>query len=162
MLPHINPSVDLVIFATLAVVVLLGLALGQERLRTFVLTVYLGLVLAYELGGAVAGFVNGHGQSFTPGTIRLILFVAPVLLLAFGRHAKSHGKRSIVMALITSVLLGCLIITSALHLMDPKTSAMYLDSSQIATPLYNLRLVWLGVVPVAVLLGMIVKPKKGH
>ena len=162
MLPHINLSTDTVLIAAFVFVVGLGLALGQDRLRYFALTVYTGLALAYQLGGSITGLVNGHGQSFTPGTIKLALLVAPVLLLAFGKHSKSKGSHSTIMTLITSVLLGCLVITSALNLMDPKPAANYLDSSQIAWPLYHLRLVWLGAVPVSILLGAIVKPKKSH
>lgn len=163
MLPHINLSTDTAIFATIAVVVVVGLALGRDRLRHFALTVYMGLALAYELGGPLTNFVNGHGQSFTMGTVKLALLIAPILLLAFGgKQSKHKNGQNLIMTLITGVLLACLLIASALDLMDHKTAASFLGQSQIALSLYNLRLVWLGSVPVSILLGLFIKPKKTH
>jgi hypothetical protein len=162
MLSNINLSPDTIILATFAFVVLVGTALGKDRLRHFALTVYMGLALAYQLGEPLTGFINGNGQSFTPGTIKLALFIAPILLLAFGKQGKSKGGQSLVLSLVTSVLLACLITTSALHLMDANLSSGYLASSQIATQLYRLRLVWLAVVPLSILLSMAAKPKSPH
>ncbi len=163
MLPHINLSVDVVILGTFALVVLFGFALGQERLRSFALTIYVGLALAYELSGIVGDFVNGHGQSFAPASIRLSLFVAPILFLAFGKHSKSKKhQKGLIITLVTSVLIACLIVASYMHLMDPKTTVEYLNNSQIATQLFNLRLVWLAAVPIAIIVGMFIKPKGSH
>lgn len=164
MLPHINLSTDTAILAIIAFVVVLGLALKKDRLRHLALTVYMGLALAYELGTPLTGYINGHGQSFTLGTIKLALFVAPILLLAFGggKHGKHKAGQRLIMTLITSVLLACLIVATALDLMDRSAASSLLGQSQIATILYSLRLVWLGTVPVSILLSLFIKPKSPH
>ena len=152
-------SVDLVIIATVVALVLFMIVLGHGKLRNLALASYVGWVLAAEF----AATVHGVAGSLSLGTIRLVLYVAPILLLEFGRRHQDAGPRQgLIFGLVMAVATAALIISGVLTQFDPGTRETITGSSQIAFLIYNLRLVWLGVVPVLAMLEGFIKPKDKH
>lgn len=163
MIPHISLSVDLVILATFLAVVVVGFALGQERMRGFALSIYVGLALAIELGDPASKLLASHGTSLTAGRVRLTLFALPILILTLTHHPHGRGKRrGMIIPMVLSIVMAALIITSAIHLMDPEMSRQILGSSSLADPLNRLWLVWLVLVPVAAIAEIFGKSGKKH
>jgi hypothetical protein len=156
-LPNIHVSPDMIIISVVLFALLYGLLLGQHKIKTFALSVYVGIVIANELGQMVYGLLtrnhwNFHG-ALTPGEVRLALFMVPILLLEIGRRerrVKSH-EGGMGLTIILAVLTSALVLSSALSLLDPATRRPLVESSFLATELYNLRIWWILAVPVVVI-----------
>ncbi|MFI5240180.1 MAG: hypothetical protein ACHQUB_00510 [Candidatus Saccharimonadia bacterium] len=163
MFPHLNLSVDLVIIGTILFLALTGLALGADRMRAFALSIYVGLVLAVELGTPFGNALLSHGTNLTPGRVRLILFILPILVLTLTHRTHGRGKRhGFILPLVLSVTVAALIISSAFKMMDADMATKYLNESSLAWPIYKTWLVWLAAVPAVAALEVIFRPKKSH
>lgn len=164
--PNPTFSVDLVILAVVIVTILTGLLLGQERVKTFALSVYAGIVIASELGPVLHKWVQSQnilGGTLGTTSVKLILFALPILILEFGRrkHLKA-GRSGFIMKLVLSILTAALLISSALSLFDPIALKRILAESSLAWPIYNFRLWWIALVPVAVLGESFIRSREPH
>ncbi|MBW3538249.1 hypothetical protein KY386_02025 [Candidatus Parcubacteria bacterium] len=155
-LPDINFSLDLVILGVMVLTVLVGVLLGSNKVKTFALSVYVGIVVATEFGTGLYGLLQKNnldlGGRLTPGSLRLGLFVLPMIALEAGR--RQHGRRErggLAMTLVLSVLVAALVISSALQLLEPDSLRRVLDGSALAGPIHRFRLWWVAAVPVAVI-----------
>src|SRR6476646_10272211 len=106
MLPHIQINTDLVIFANVLLCLLCGLFFGAGRIKTFALSVYVGIVLATTFGQQLFDLAVTNHMTFglAEGSFRLILFAAPVILLELGH--RDHGGKKHGHGMLTTMLLG--------------------------------------------------------
>jgi hypothetical protein len=165
LLPHLNFSTDAAILLTIVAVMLGGIVLGQHRVKTFALSVYVGIVLATQLGDPVFGFLAGRG--LTLGTligvakVRMALLALPIILLELG-HNKQHSghRRGMILTMILSVMTAALLISTVISLIEPDIRQTVLDGSSLASIFYGLRLWWIGLVPVVAIAESFMKSKK--
>jgi hypothetical protein len=155
LLARYNLTPDVIVIVMIFLLAIYGVVLGQNKIKTLALSVYVGIVVATELGGVASDFLvkQPAASSITPGLINLVLFGLPILILEFGRKQHSRGKShgGMVMTLVLSVLTSALIVSSGMHLISGGTLRSLLDSSIIASSIYRFRLVWIAAVPLAVL-----------
>lgn len=161
-LSSLSLSTDILIMLTIALVTLCGMMLGHNKVKTFALSVYVGIVLATQLGGAVFSFLAGRGiHALTIAQTRMILLAAPIVILELGKtHYRKGHRGSFILTLVLSVLVSALIISSALGLLEPDQLKVVMDGSALAWPIYNLRLWWIAAVPVAVLIESFARSKR--
>ncbi len=157
-------STEVAILSLFFCIIIYGLLLGQNKVKTLALSVYVGIVLSEELGPAVHGVIGNYqlaGVHFTLGVTRMVLFILPLILLEVGRRNHGRGgQRGMWMTLILCVLTSALIVASGLNLLEPDTLKKVLDNSTLAKSIYELRLWWLAAVPLAVIGESLIKPKK--
>ena len=145
--------------------ILYGLVLGPNKVKTLALSVYVGIVIATELGAAAANLLISHhlGGRLSPGTVRLGLFALPLLILEFGR--KQHGKRGhsgMIVTLVLCVLTAALIVSAGLQLLGPDSVNRIIGQSTLGMWVYRLRLWWIVAVPLVVVGESLVRPKEPH
>jgi uncharacterized membrane protein len=162
MLPHISLTTNVLVLATFGFMLVVGLFLGLEKIRIMALSIYVGLVLAGSLGDVAYDQTISHGLNFTPGKVKLVLFTLPILLLSLASTKARHKKGSPILITVLSLLVGALIVSSVLFLMDGDMAAKILGDSTIATLLYKFRLVWLGAVPVIAVIASFTGGSKKH
>lgn len=160
-LPDINFSTDILILLTIALVVMCGVLLGHNKVKTFALSVYVGIVLATQLGAVVFGFLASHNIHYlTIAQTRMVLLAAPIIILELGKtHYRKGHRGSFILTVMLSTLVAALIISSTLRLLEPDSLKNVLEGSALAWPLYNLRLWWVAAVPVAVLIESFARSK---
>lgn len=160
-----NLSTDTMIFLAIVAVLVMGIVLGQDKVKTFALSIYVGLVLATELAQPVYDVLEGRGLtvggSVGVTTVRIILLALPIIGLELGHNKQHKGRRrGLVLTMILSILTSALVIASIIGLLEPEARALVLSGSSLASILYGLRLVWLGAVPVVVIAESFAKPKE--
>jgi hypothetical protein len=64
-----------------------------------------------------------------------------------------------VITTLLSVLTSLLIVSSVLQQLDPVTQGHITSDSNLAAIIYNLRLWWLGLVPIAIAAVAFIRPK---
>jgi hypothetical protein len=159
-LPALN--VNTIIIAVLVGMTLYGLVAGKQRLRILILSVYVGIVLAEQLKGAVAPHLPQLGAD----QVAWLLFGLPIVI--FGvvgiAHKKSHDKGAFIANLLVGLFTGALIVSSALRLLPTSQMAAIDNDSFLAMNLQQFHLWILGLLPVvALLLGfMRGKEHKSH
>ncbi|HSX48499.1 MAG TPA: hypothetical protein VLF41_03305 [Candidatus Nanoarchaeia archaeon] len=151
---NLNFTPDIIILVILFGLVFYGLLLGRNKIKTLAMSTYVGIVIATELGGRLADLLaSKHISGLSNNIVLIILFVAPLLILEFGRR-EHHGRGSkhggMIMTLVLAVLTAALIISSGLHLLDPETRKTILQQSALATAVSGLRGWWIALVPLAV------------
>jgi L-cystine uptake protein TcyP (sodium:dicarboxylate symporter family) len=170
-LPNISWTPDVIILVVLGVVIAYGLLLGRNKVKTLALSVYVGIVIASELGIRLHQLMVSHGwdmDGFINQNVVLIsMLVLPLLLLEVGRrehHGRGggHAGGGMLMTIILCILTAALAVSSGLQLLDPDTLKYVTDSSWLATAVHNLRLWWLGAAPLAVIAENFIKPKERY
>jgi hypothetical protein len=152
---------DTVIIGGIVFLILVGLFASLERIRQLALSVYVGLVLASSLGVVVFTTLAPHGLNFSLDRVKLILFILPILLLSITHAKAKHKNSNTILTLILAVLVGALIVSSVFLLLGASGTSL-LQSSMLATVIYQLRLVWLAAVPAVAVVASMAKGKKGH
>lgn len=156
-LPALNSNT--IIIAVLLLCGVYGALAGKRRLRVFILSVYVGIVLAEQLGSIVYPYVKPLGVD----QIALLLLGLPIIFFGFtgGKHSKSEDKGTAIANIIVGLLTGALIVASALRLLPTSELATVDGDSFIAMELQQYQLWLLGLLPlVALILGSMKKPKK--
>ncbi len=149
-------DVNMFIIAALAVGALYGSLAGKFHLRLLILSIYVGLVLAEQLGG----FVRPYLGSFSPEQVNWLLLGAPILLFSFApRGHGSHDKGAFVFNIIVGLAAGALLVTAALHVMSTDQLQNITDSSFLASQFNQYYLWLLGLLPVAVIIQTFHRPK---
>jgi hypothetical protein len=158
-LPALN--VNTIIVAVLITTAIYGLIAGKNRLRVFILSIYVGIVLAGQLTNIVASKLTMLGLD----QVALLLLCLPILVLGMVGvvHKKSTDKGSSIANLLLGLATGALIIASALHLLPTSQMAAIDNDSFLAMMLQQYYLWILGLVPVAALvLGWSKGSKSSH
>lgn len=151
---NVNFTPDITILVVLFALIFYGLILGRNKIKTLAMSTYVGIVIASELGGRTADLLaSKHLSGLSNNVVQIVLFVAPLLILEFGRR-EHHGRGSkhggMTMTLVLAVLTAALIISSGLHLLDSETRTTILRQSSLATAISGLRGWWIALVPLAV------------
>lgn len=157
-LPALNSNT--IIIAVLVLCGLYGVIAGKRRLRIFILSVYVGIVLAEQLGSIVSPFVRPLGTD----QIVLLLLGLPIIIFGFtGKHGGKHGDKGTAIAnIIVGILTGALIVASALRLLPTSELAQVDGDSFIAMELQTYQLWLLGLLPLIALVFGWMKPPKKH
>ena len=152
------PALDsnILVIAILAVVTLYGAMAGIGRLRTLILSIFVGIVLSEQLSAIAAPKLQIIGNSNVP----LLLYALPIILFGFSL-GKQHGhdRGSTLAALLLGLLTGCLIVSSALHVIPTSMAQSITDSSFVATNLSQFHLFLVAGLPLAALIGPLFKKK---
>ncbi|HSX02980.1 MAG TPA: hypothetical protein VLI05_06770 [Candidatus Saccharimonadia bacterium] len=158
-LPAFSPNI--IIIAVLVVVGLYGLLAGQHRLRIFILSIYVGIVLAEQMGSLLRPYLHMLGDD----QVAWVLLGGPILifgLAGYHRHVPGQKKGSAIANLVVSFMAGALILSSALHLLPPSEQASIDGDSYFAMLLGQYHLWLLGLLPVVVLLFGLFGAKAKH
>lgn len=159
---QLSLSTNLVIVGVISLVVIYGMLAGHAKVRNLALSTYVGIVLANQLGGGLHDWLaNNHHGNFDVGIIRLILFIAPVILLEFSRrhHAKG-GHTGMIIGTILSVLTAGLILGMGIGQLSGDTLKRVTDNSIIAFEIYTYRLWLVAIVPVFIIAEAFVSPSR--
>ncbi len=159
-LPVLDPN--LLIITILVLGGVYGLVAGKHRLRLFILSVYVGIVLAEQFSSIVAPLVG----FLTLDQVSLVLLGLPILIFGFARqhHGRGHSDKGAAIAnIIVGILTAALIISSALRLLPTSQLSTIDGDSFIAMILQTYHLWLLGLLPVvAFLLGLLKEKQKKH
>lgn len=146
-LSAVNP--DLVIAAVLAGAALYAAAGGSGRLRSLILSTYVGIVLAGSLGALVSRAVPQLGaESATLG-----LFGLPVVIMALIHPRAAHPNGSAVANLVFGTATGAFIAAAALHVMPPSSAQQLAGQSFLALQLSGTYLWFVAAMPVVAVLA---------
>lgn len=164
-IPHIGlPSLALntntIMAVVLTLVLLYGLLLGQQKLKTFALSAFVGLVMVITFADGLASIVQKGGGNFSLTVIKLVLFTVPVILLEFGHKEKSKGSGSLTVTLLLAVLTSALLISSVLSFLNSATVSNITKESILADWVYSFRLAWLIAVPATIVGGNFLASRK--
>ncbi len=153
-IPAINST--LIVLATLALVTLYGAIAGTSRLRSLILSVYVGIVLSNQLTAVVAPFAKGIGSD----QVSMILFGVPILLFGFSL-GKQHGhdRGALVFRLLLGLLTGALIVSAGIHVLPPSQAQEVINGSFVAMNLNEFHLWLVALLPVFVLIGPLFRKK---
>ncbi|HEX3082775.1 MAG TPA: hypothetical protein VHQ86_06030 [Candidatus Saccharimonadia bacterium] len=149
------------IIAVLLTVTIYGFVAGKHRLRVFILSVYVGIVLAGQLADIVAPKFTMLGAD----QVAMLLLCLPILVLGMIglAHKKAADKGSAIANLLLGLGTGALIIAAALHLLPTSEMSAIDSDSFLATMLQQYYLWILGLLPVAALvLGWVKGEKAGR
>ena len=153
------PALDsnIIIIGILAVSSLYGAVAGIGRLRTLILSVFVGIVLSEQLSAISAPYLHFIGNNNVP----LVLYGLPIILFGFSL-GKQHGyqKDSTVAALLLGLLTGGLIVSAGLHIIPTSMAQGITDSSFVATNLSQFHLYLIAGLPIAALIGPLFKKKE--
>lgn len=145
--PHLGSlhfSTDIAIIMVLVLVSLYGLMMGHGKLRTLALSTYVGLVLASELSAQLHHAV----PSLSELTVRLTLYISPIVLLEFSRrHHEPGSHRGLIITLVLAVATTALVVSGYMTQLGAAGAKHLAGSSSIAYVIYQWRLVWIAVVP---------------
>ena len=157
-IPALSPNI--LIIASIVGGAVYGLVAGKHRLRTLILSVYVGIVLATQLAAVVVSATHQQVDIVTLG-----LFLAPIVVFGFsggGHGAKHHSQGSVIANLLVGLATGALIAASALKLLPPSEAARIAGDSFIGTELMMFQLWLIGLLPLAALMFGLMKSKEKH
>lgn len=162
-LPHIHQisfSTNLIIFAVIGLVVVYALMAGHAKIRNLALSVYVGIVLASEFGNSLHKYLShSHSSGFGVGAIRLVLFIAPIILLEISRrHHARGGHHGMIVSVIMGVLTAGLIIGMGIAQLEPNTIKHITDGSVIAFEIYTYRLWLVAIIPIFIIVEGFIGP----
>lgn len=153
------------IIAILVMTVIYGVLLGHSKIRTLALSSYVGWVLSSEVGISLYNAVKGlsFAAHTTPSSIRLFLYITPIILLEFSRRKHEPGERAgLIVTLVLSVATAALLVVGYLHQLQTDSLATITGASQIAFAINQFRVAVLVAVPVLILAEAFIKPKDKH
>ncbi|HVE81148.1 MAG TPA: hypothetical protein VNA68_03385 [Candidatus Dormibacteraeota bacterium] len=159
-------STDALIVAVIGLLIAYGLVFGQMGLNRLAVSIYVGLVLsatfARQLHEMVATSQYG-GISLSLTVVQLVLLILPVALLQLGHHRlHMRHKSSMAVTLVLAVLVALLITGSVFMQMEEDVLRQITDNSNLASWIYDLRLWWVGLVPVAMAAEVFLRPRPHH
>lgn len=157
-LPALNQ--DTIFAALLAATTLYGLVGGSNRVRSLIVSIYVGIVMAETLQSTVAPLTHG----IDPNQLELILLGLPVLLFTLPWHNSHAETGSTLLNLLAGLAAGAFLITAGLHVIAPSLSTQVASNSLIATQLGGSYLWFVLAMPLVALAPhfMKSKPKRRH
>jgi hypothetical protein len=161
-IPAVVPALNtnLIVIAILVGMGLYGLMAGKMRLRILILSVYVGVVVAEQMKGAVRPMLH----MLSDGQVSWLLLAVPIVIFGVLGGSIHKGEKGVAVAnMIVAILTGGLIISSALHLLPTSEMKDIDDASFIAMILQQYHLWLLGLLPlVALVLGFFKPREKKH
>lgn len=163
---NLNFTPDLVIFAVFSLAIIYGLVLGHNKIKTFALSVYVGIVLAETFGASLQAWLSAQrwdlNGALSESVVSIILFVLPLVLLEIGkiRHGRSKARGGTVMTILICLATACLLIASGLELLEAATREVATGQSWLAFYIYKYRTWFVAAVPVAIITeNLILRPR---
>lgn len=159
-------STDVLIVAATLLVAMYGLLAGQAALIREAISIYVGLVIALYFGKPLFDYLQqsaGGNLPVNQSSVQLILLALPIIMLQFAHH-KAHIKAhsSIVMTFILALLVALLAVSSVITQLDPVALNRIRTDSNLASWIYDLRLAWIGLVPVSIAMTAILQRRQAH
>lgn len=151
-------DVNTLIYASLVVGALYGLIAGKFHLRLFVLSIYVGLVLAERL----TSFAKPYLPSLATDQVSWLLLGVPIVIFSFvprGKHGGQGDRGSSIINMIVGLLAGAFVASTALNVLPTSQLAAIGQESYFALELQRFHLWLLGLLPIAVLLITFHRPK---
>ena len=167
------PTWDLFIMLFFAIAVAYGFLLGKNRIVLTLLTTYIMLAVANELGNALlsANFIFKSGTStfiLKTSVFLIALFLLAILFSSRSAIAKyvaggdeSGSMGSIIFTIIYSFLSAGLIITSIIFFMTPEGRTQFFAQSHWAKVMMDLRIWWL-ILPLVVIIFESLRNRNGN
>ncbi len=159
-------STDIIIILGAALVIGYGMLRGQGALIREAISTYVGLVLAATFGEPLYDYLQqqaGGGYGATQSMVQMVLLVLPIIILQFASHSPHMRHRtSHVITFILAVLTSMFLISSFLTQLSPSELKAVTDESNLATQIHRLHLIWLALVPAAIAVSAVFKPKEKH
>lgn len=154
-IPNISLTTDIIIIAAIAATTIVGTMIGHARLKLLSMSIYVGagvamlaMPLLHSMIGSPGGFLALVNLKF------LALGICIGVLGLTGGNAYHHASRnSGVVNLVIAALSGLLLVIISFMLMEPGARTSTLNSSAIASMLYDTRLVWLLGAPILLMIG---------
>ena len=155
--PAFSPNI--IIIATIAGGALYGAMAGKQRLRTLILSLYVGIVLSTQLTVVAASSVH---QSLD--VVSMVLFLVPILVFGFsaGGGSKHQSKGTVIANLLVGIATGAAIAASALRLLPPSEAAALAGDTLIGSLLMQYQLWLIALLPIAALVFGLMKGKSKH
>ncbi|MBW4060965.1 hypothetical protein HJC99_00075 [Candidatus Saccharibacteria bacterium] len=157
-LPAISPNI--LIILAIAGGMVYGAAGGKHRLRMFILSIYVGIVIATQFAAIVVAATHQPTDLVTLG-----LFFLPILLFGFsGKSGGKHDHQGELLAnLVVGLAAGALLAASALKLLPPSEANSLTDGALVASLLLQYQLWLVALLPiVAFVLGLMKSKDKHH
>lgn len=160
------PTWDLFITLFFIVVISFAFILRREKIGVVIVSIYIALAVASELGDAIYKLLSGSGyvadhiwiaSNASIFTIKTLLFIGLILLLSLkGEHAQigEAGGQTIVGAVLTGIygfLAAGLIISSEIHFMAEETKYILYSQSRLADLVMRYRVWWL-LLPIIIMI----------
>jgi hypothetical protein len=153
-LPTFSPN--LIIIAAVIGSMVYGAAGGKHRLKLFILSIYVGIVMATELSAIVVSATHQSAELVTLG-----LYFLPIILFGFsGKHGKDEHNGELLPNLIVGLAAGALLAGSALKILPPSLSASLTDGSLIASLLLQYQLWFVALLPAVAFLLSLMRAKE--
>jgi hypothetical protein len=153
-------DINILIIAALIAGALYGGLAGKFHLRLFILSIYVGLVLAQQLGGVVHPYL----ASLSSEQVNWLLLAVPILIFSFaprGKHSRDRG--SSIINLGVGLAAGALLVTSALQVLPTSQLETVTQDSFLALQLNQWHLWLLGLLPLAIVVQTFHQaPEKSH
>jgi len=163
--PNIAFNANTVMVIVLILVLVYGLIMGHNKLKTFALSCFAGLVMVMTFANGLNSIVQkAHwtlGGHLGLTAVKIILFTLPVVILEFGHKEKGKNKGGFLITMILAVVTAALLISSIISFLDSGAASNILRSSILADWIYTFRLAWLVAVLVVVAAENFM-PNKSH
>lgn len=161
-LPNISFTTDIFIIIAIAATTVVGSMIGHARLKLLAMSMYVGAGVALLAMPLLHSMIGAPGGLLSLANLKFLSFGLCIGVLGLtGGNAYHHASRtSGVVNLVTAALSGLLLVTLCFMLMDAGARDATVNSSAIASMLYDTRLVWLLGAPVMLMVGGLLHGKR--
>lgn len=160
-----SPTWDTFIILFFVVMTVYGLLLGRGRVFNILINTYVGFVIAFELGEMAYTYLskaNQLAQSFQVSLFgaKILVFAAVIFLLTLKSElsgTQDEGMTSSVYTAIYGFLSAGLILSTVLNFMTETDRLNLFSASNLASQVYDYRLIWLVGPILIIILSMFLK-----
>lgn len=153
-------SWDLFIILFFVIMAVYGFLLGRSRVFNILINSYVGYVIAFELGDFAFDYLSkasqlSHSVTVTLFGAKVFVFALVVFVLTLNSELLSirdDGSANKTWTVVYGILAAGLVLSSVFGFMGNAEQINLFSGSQLATQVYNYRLVWLTAPILAVIL----------
>ena len=154
-----TPSWDLFIILFFVVMGVYGFLLGRGRVFNILISTYVGLVIATQLGNFAFDYLSkitevSHSVTFTLFVAKVFTFVAVLFVLILNKELSGGSDDSMTSPVYTAtygVLAAGLVLSSVFSFMGDADRAVLFTTSRFASTVYSYQILWL-VAPILVVI----------
>ena len=143
-------SWDLFIALSFVVMGIYGFLLGKSRVFGILLSSYVGLVIATELGSYAFDYLSkitdiSHSFNVTMFGAKIFVFVTVLFILILNRELSGPGEgpSNTYITAIYGILAAGIVLSSVFSFMGEAERAVFFSTSSLATKVYAFQLLWL-------------------
>lgn len=159
-------STDLVIGFVMVMVLLYGLLLGHNKIKTFALSVFVGIVIVLSFADGLFSVLKKAnltlGGKVNLPAVKIGLFALPVIALEFGKKEGKRGGGNLTVTLLLCAATAALLVSSVFSFLDAGAIEEITKKSIVANWIYSFRLVWLAAVPIILIVDSFASKRKHH